>query len=86
MIGLGRELSLDFHRGFEGREMNVLWESAVGADEAGLRWVGYTDNYIRALGSGTAELFNRVTRTYLSEARPDGMRGVVGETAEQLTG
>lgn len=77
MIELGHSLSLDFHRRFVGREVDVLWESAVGADEDGLRWVGYTDNYIRVQGSGAAELFNRVTRTYLSEARAEGMRGVV---------
>jgi tRNA A37 methylthiotransferase MiaB len=77
MIKLGQSLSLDFHRRYVGREVDVLWESAVGADENGLRWVGYTDNYIRVQGSGSAELFNRVTRTYLTEARADGMRGIV---------
>jgi threonylcarbamoyladenosine tRNA methylthiotransferase MtaB len=77
MIDLGHSLSLDFHHRFEGRWANVLWESAVGADEDGLRWLGYTDNYIRVQGSGTAELFNTITPTYLSEARPEGMRGVV---------
>ncbi|MFZ0546231.1 MAG: tRNA (N(6)-L-threonylcarbamoyladenosine(37)-C(2))-methylthiotransferase MtaB [Candidatus Promineifilaceae bacterium] len=82
MIELGHSLSLDFHRRYEGQEMDVLWESAVGADEDGLRWVGYTDNYIRVQGSGSAELFNRVTRTCLSDARPEGMRGVV--TAETI--
>ena len=80
MIALGHSLSLNFHRRFEGREVDVLWESAVGADEAGLRWVGYTDNYIRVQGNGSAELFNTITPTYLSEARAEGMRGVV--TAE----
>jgi threonylcarbamoyladenosine tRNA methylthiotransferase MtaB len=80
MIALGHSLSLNFHRRFEGREVDVLWESAVGADENGLRWVGYTDNYIRVQGNGSAELFNTITPTYLSEARAEGMRGVV--TAE----
>jgi hypothetical protein len=77
MIALGHSLSLAFHRRYEGREVDVLWESAVGADENGLRWVGYTDNYIRVQGSGSAELFNLITPTYLSEAQPEGMRGVV---------
>jgi threonylcarbamoyladenosine tRNA methylthiotransferase MtaB len=77
MIELGNKLSLDFHQRYVGREAEVLWETAVGADENGLRWVGYTDNYIRVQGSGTAELFNRVTRTYLTEAQAEGMRGVV---------
>jgi threonylcarbamoyladenosine tRNA methylthiotransferase MtaB len=78
MIELGHSLSLDFHRRFEGRQTNVLWESAVGADEDGLRWLGYTDNYIRVQGSGTAELFNTITPTYLTEARVEGMQGVIG--------
>jgi threonylcarbamoyladenosine tRNA methylthiotransferase MtaB len=77
MIALGHSLSLAFHQQYEGREVDVLWESAVGADENGLRWVGYTDNYIRVQGNGSAELFNTITPTYLSEARAEGMRGVV---------
>jgi len=80
MIALGHSLSLAFHQQYEGREVDVLWESAVGADENGLRWVGYTDNYIRVQGNGSAELFNTITPTNLSEARAEGMRGVV--TAE----
>jgi threonylcarbamoyladenosine tRNA methylthiotransferase MtaB len=78
MIDLGHNLSLDFHRRYEGEQVDVLWETAVGADENGLRWLGYTDNYIRVQGSGPAELFNTITPTYLTEARPEGMRGVVG--------
>lgn len=77
MIDLGHTLSLDFHRRYEGREVDVLWESAVGADEDGLRWLGYTDNYIRVQGSGSAELFNTITPTCLTDARPEGMRGLV---------
>ena len=79
MIALGNSLSLDFHGRYVGQQANVLWETAVGADEHGLRWVGYTDNYIRVQGSGTAELFNTITPTYLTEARAEGMRGVVTE-------
>ncbi len=79
MIDLGKTLSLDFHRRYEGEQVDVLWETAVGADEHGLRWMGYTDNYIRVQGSGSAELFNTITSTYLSDARPEGMTGVVAE-------
>ena len=49
--------------------MNVLWESSVGANSHGLRWVGYTDNYIRVNGHGPVDLFNKVTRVRL-EKRP----------------
>jgi len=75
MLDLGRELSLDFHRRFEGKTLNVLWEQAIGADDKGTRWQGYSDNYIRVEASGPADLFNRVTATRLTGSRPDGMTG-----------
>jgi threonylcarbamoyladenosine tRNA methylthiotransferase MtaB len=77
LIELGRSLSLAFHRAHEGRTVPVLWESAVGADNNGIRWIGYTDNYIRVSASGPADLFNQVTATRLSSARPGGMNGLV---------
>ena len=75
LIALGHELSLAFHQQYEGQLQNVLWESSVGADKDGLRWLGYTDNYIRVQAMGPSDLFNRVTPTYLFEARPEGMNG-----------
>jgi threonylcarbamoyladenosine tRNA methylthiotransferase MtaB len=75
MIVLGHSLSLAFHRQYEGTTRPVLWETAVGADENGLRWVGYTDNYVRVTASGAADLLNTVTPAYLGHARPDGMFG-----------
>lgn len=77
MIALGNEMSLAFHQQYEGQTMNVLWESSVGADNQGLRWVGYTDNYIRVHGHGPADLFNRVTRVRLENGRFDGIDGVI---------
>ena len=77
MIALGNEMSLAFHQQYEGKTMNVLWESSVGADNLGLRWVGYTDNYIRVNGHGPADLFNRVTKVRLENARVDGMDGEI---------
>jgi threonylcarbamoyladenosine tRNA methylthiotransferase MtaB len=77
MIALGQELSLKFHQRFETQTRPVLWENAVGADTGGLRWAGYTDNYIRVLAHGPADLFNRVTPTQLVEARPDGLSGQI---------
>ncbi len=77
MIALGNEMSLAFHQQYEGKTMNVLWESSVGANSHGLRWVGYTDNYIRVNGHGPADLFNRVTTVRLENARVDGMDGVI---------
>jgi threonylcarbamoyladenosine tRNA methylthiotransferase MtaB len=77
MIELGQALSLAFHRRYDGQRREVLWESNVGADAAGLRWLGYTDNYIRVEANGPADLFNRVTPALLSNARPDGISGKI---------
>ena len=77
MIDLGRELSLVFHQRYEGQTVNVLWETAVGADDQGLRWLGYSDNYIRVSATGSSGLINQVTPTRLSCAEPEGMSGLV---------
>jgi threonylcarbamoyladenosine tRNA methylthiotransferase MtaB len=85
MIDLGGELSLAFHRRYEDQTVNVLWETAVGADNKGLRWIGYTDNYIRVRATGSNGLFNQVTPTQLSSAKPDGMSGLVLTKNSALT-
>ena len=77
MIALGQKLSLAFHRRYETQTRPVLWENAIGADNGGLRWAGYTDNYIRVLAHGPADLFNRVTPTQLIDARSDGLSGEI---------
>ncbi len=75
MIELGKKLSLEFHQRYVGQTANVLWEATVGADNDGLRWVGYTDNYIRVQGHGPAEWFNRVTAVNITHATADGVQG-----------
>ncbi len=77
MIRLGDELSLAFHQNMAGKTAHVLWERAVGGDEAGLRWVGYTENYLRVHAYGDADLFNRVTPVLLRSATKEGMVGNV---------
>ncbi len=77
MIALGQELSLAFHQQFEDQTRPVLWETAVGANGDGLRWAGYTDNYIRVQAAGPDDLFNRVTSTHLTAARSDGLSGQI---------
>lgn len=77
LIALGERLSLAFHKSYEGRPADVLWEMAAGADEQGLRWQGYTGNYIRVTAHGPADLFNRVTPARLHDARPDGMEATL---------
>ncbi len=75
MIALGERLAGDYHARYEGAVRPVLWEQATGAEPDGLRWAGYTDNYIRVTAVGPVDLMNRVTPTRLSDPRPDGMRG-----------
>ncbi len=78
MIALGKELALAFQQKYVGERVTVLWETAVGADNKGVRWVGYTDNYIRVLAHGDADLFNKVTPTTIIEAKEDGLVGEIG--------
>lgn len=79
MLALGQQLSMAFHRQQAGRMASVLWETPVGADDAGLRWQGYSDNYIRVTAYGPADLHNRITLTRLTTAEPGGMGGKVVE-------
>jgi threonylcarbamoyladenosine tRNA methylthiotransferase MtaB len=81
LIALGQRMSEAFHRRYEGATRPVLWEGVVGATPDGLRWAGYTDNYIRVTAVGPTDLMRRVTPTRLSAARPDGMSGaIIAET------
>jgi threonylcarbamoyladenosine tRNA methylthiotransferase MtaB len=77
MIALGEQLSLAFHQKYVGQTLNVLWEMNTGADPEGLRWVGYTDNYIRVQAHGPADLFNRITPAQILSAQPDGATGKI---------
>jgi len=77
LIALGEQLGLAFHRRYEGATRPVLWETATGAETDGLRWAGYTDNYIRVAAVGPADLMRRETLTQLGDARADGMSGVI---------
>jgi len=77
MIALGERLGAAFHARYDGATRPVLWEMATGAEADGLRWVGYTDNYIRVTAIGPADLMNRVTPARLSGPRADGMAGEI---------
>ena len=77
LITLGERLSTAFHARYHGATRPVLWEMATGAEPDGLRWVGYTDNYIRVTAVGPADLMNRVTPVRLSGPRADGMTGEI---------
>ena len=77
LIALSEQLSLAFHQRYEATMRPVLWETATGAERDGLRWAGYTDNYIRVSAIGPADLMRRVTLARLGEARVEGMSGVI---------
>ncbi len=77
LIALGERLSLAFHRRYEGMTRPVLWETTSGAEPHGLRWAGYTDNYIRVTAVGPADLMRRVTPARLGDARVEGMKGEI---------
>ncbi len=80
MLALGQTLSLAFHRRFEGRVLPVLWESPVGADDRGVRWAGYTDNYIRVQAYGRLDWRHQTTTMRLCRPHWTGMDGEpVGE-------
>lgn len=77
IIELGKKLSLDFHRQYEGHIRPVLWESNIGANKDGLLWSGYSDNYIRVTTTGPVDLFNSVTPTRLYDIKADGALGAI---------
>ncbi len=77
MIALGQQLSQAFHERIVGQTLNVLWEGSMGAAHKGLRWVGYTDNYMRVQANGPVDLANRITATEIVGAAADGVTGVV---------
>ena len=77
MIALGQDLSLAFHKEYEGQERDVLWETALGADDGGLRWAGYTGNYMRVTAHGSGDLFNTIAPARFQRAYPDGLHGVI---------
>lgn len=77
IIALGESLSATFHQQFEGSTRAVLWERSTGADSRGLKWSGYTDNYIRVIANGPADLFNRITPATLVTGQADHMWGTI---------
>ena len=68
MRALGTRLSADYQARFIGQTLNVLWERRDDAN----RWRGLTDNYLVVVAESERDLYNRVTRTYISAC--DGLR------------
>ena len=79
MIKLGKQLSLTFHQSFDGKRRSVLWEQLTGANNRGIDWIGYTDNYIRVRTTIKADLSNRISQARLDSPEADGMKGQIEE-------
>lgn len=89
MMELGARLSLEFHRRFLGRTMQVLLEQTVdpevvkgadlrtGLDQTGPKtlWEGLTDNYIRVVTAGDGDLSGRLILLSLTGASSELMIG-----------
>lgn len=75
LIALGERLSLAFHQRYVGTVQPVLWEGVVGATPHGLRWAGYTGNYIRVAAEGPPNWLNTTVPVRLTAAHKDGMEG-----------
>jgi len=73
MIRLGKTLSLDFHRAFLGRTLEVLVEECPAGEEL----EGFTRNYIRTRLPGDLAMSNQIVGVRLNEASPSGARGCV---------
>ncbi len=73
VLALSNELSLEYHRRFVGRTMDVLWEDR----EPDGRWSGLTDNYLRVLATADSDVHNRVLPTRLVHAESAYLDGAV---------
>lgn len=72
---LGRQLRNRFAARFRGTQRPVLWE-AERPTPAGLRWHGYTDNYIFVYAAGEG-LRNRIVPATIGEPYLDGASAIV---------
>lgn len=66
--------------GFVGRQLEVLWESAVGLGPEGWQMSGWTDNYLRVTAVAPRDLWNELTPVFLEEAAAGGLKGRIEET------
>ncbi|HSH01069.1 MAG TPA: tRNA (N(6)-L-threonylcarbamoyladenosine(37)-C(2))-methylthiotransferase MtaB [Anaerolineae bacterium] len=78
MITLGHQLTQQYLTQHHGQTRPVLWESVLQADDNGLLWAGYTDNYLRVNAYGPATLGNTVTPTTLAP-HPDDSTMLFGQ-------
>ena len=70
MLALAEESARNFHEGFLGKTMEVLWEQ-----KSGSVWSGLTGNYIKVYTRSRDELTNRILPVKLVKIYRDGVWG-----------
>jgi len=75
---LGDKLMADFHSGFIGRQLEILWEESMDLGST-RRWSGLTGNYIRVLTEtdGDIDLTNEITPATIETCVPGAVLGSV---------
>ncbi len=76
--GLNAQAEAEFAGKFEGRDLDILWETAENYG-SGLRWSGLTPHALRVVTetASDADLFNTITPTRILTAFPGGVLGRV---------
>ncbi|MFP3895819.1 MAG: tRNA (N(6)-L-threonylcarbamoyladenosine(37)-C(2))-methylthiotransferase MtaB [Anaerolineales bacterium] len=71
---LGRRMTLDFHRRFVHRDVEVLFESRYREEDA-VKWSGLTDNYLRVTVPSEEDLENTFGIVHCLRADEEGLEG-----------
>jgi threonylcarbamoyladenosine tRNA methylthiotransferase MtaB len=75
------ETAHDFQQQYLGKELSVLWESALPVGDQYWRYDGLSDNYLRISTQTSQDLWNRITPVHLQ--RIEG-RTIIGQVLEIL--
>jgi threonylcarbamoyladenosine tRNA methylthiotransferase MtaB len=70
MLALAKENARQFHQGFLGKTLDVLWEQ-----QSNHTWSGYTGNYIKVYTKSAVELTNRLEKVKLVKLYREGVWG-----------
>ena len=72
LLGLARDLGVEFRSELMGTVRPVLWESESATELSGPRsWTGLTDNYVRVVASSGRDLANQITPARLLKQEED---------------
>jgi threonylcarbamoyladenosine tRNA methylthiotransferase MtaB len=75
--GILTESALDFHQGFVGKTMPVLWEAASTLTDDGWQIEGLTGNYLRVKSIAPEPRWNQIDPVLLKGASPEGLDGEI---------